>query len=191
MPPRRPGGPHDRQPGDDQQAVLEEHHHVEHDHGAPVVLVLQVHVGDGVHGGDQHADAQPAARLAVEGAARRQQPQEHADPVEAEHEEDPRAVRGQVGGQGDDARGDRAQPPEELRDDTQPGQHELVDVLDVLAEGGERPADREEGEGRGHRYQVGGRTCSILWALISNCSHFFSWYRYTYLLKRKTKIVVY
>uniref|UniRef100_A0A182JBR8 Uncharacterized protein n=1 Tax=Anopheles atroparvus TaxID=41427 RepID=A0A182JBR8_ANOAO len=65
----------------------------------------------------------------------------------------PVAVDGRVHGEGDDARDDRAETPEELEDHAEPGQHEPVHVLQahVLAEAGERPAHAEQRQrGRDH-----------------------------------------
>lgn len=154
LPVDRPARPDGREPSRHEQAVLQQHDDVENGHGAPVGPVLQVYVRQDVNGGHEGADSEFAVRLSVERALRREQPQEHARPVEQQNEQHPRMVTSSVRRQREDPRGHGPAAPQQLRHDPQPRQDEFIHALHVFAERGEAPADGEQRQGRGHRHQV-------------------------------------
>ena len=66
-------------------------------------------------------------------------PRDHADPVHEAEEEQPGVVGGGVEDEGEAARADGAEAPQQLEDDAQPRQDEAVQVArtDVLVERGQ------------------------------------------------------
>ena len=76
------------EPHGDQQRVLQEHGHVEGHHLHARLHLLQVDVAEDVNDGDESAVAvlfQLGHLVAVEDVARRDQPEEHAHPVQSCH----------------------------------------------------------------------------------------------------------
>ena len=66
-------------------------------------------------------------------------PSDHADPVHEPEEEEPGVVGGGVEDEGEAARADGAEAPQQLEDDAEPRQDEAVQVAgaDVLVERGQ------------------------------------------------------
>jgi len=146
-----------QRPESDQEDVLNQHDGVEGDDLQLGALLLQVDVAEDVDVGDKDAQPDllpPGQFLSLEGGIAREDPEHHGDPVQGDHKEDPVRVDGGVEDEDEHPAGDRAQPPDELEDDSEPGEDEAVHVVlpDVLRERGERPANVEEAQG--HRDHV-------------------------------------
>ena len=137
--------------------VLDQHDGVEGDDLQLRALFLQVHITENVdvrHKNTQSNLLKTGNLLnlgLVEGSVPGENPEHHGDPVEDDHQEDPVGVDGGVKDEHQDPGGDGPEPPHELEDDPDPGEHQPVHVVlaDVLCEGGQRPTHIEQGERHG------------------------------------------